>query len=620
MSRLFQARKSTITKPLNKNEIGYVFSSKFVSLLIDDIKKKKYGSYLIGGIVGTGKSSRVEIATNFAIKNPLIIHVKFSNREECINEFEKILMIELIKAIKEKEIDKESKVLSEIVESCEASLRYSVNETEQEENIREKGKKINKTQKESFGGKIGATLDRILNINIHGLSETEEEKGQNLSENKLYRNMVTRTKIQSTQLEYVYQLLDVLSNEDIIVIYDELDKIDEDILQILFAKYKTLFVEKDIFSFFVVNDIVYKKYSTSNLLQNPIYSYFMGIYYIPLLNFEEELRYSKMMFDEKHFISGLVTYYLCLGNYRIINQKYLSSYRNEKLDVVKAYVLIKAIEKMSLSYFDDFMRDMFIRKTKAAIETVIAVRNFQIIELAEEMKKEYEEAKIWPDYSLIICCIIEIMGNICPEAVIVNREIITIKGEEFINNYYFIEELIKDDRRESLSEDQKEMIQLSDMYSCKVRDCPANREIVLLSTEIIPLRVADNNSSSYREILVNLLYTNLMEKGIQVIVIRRAIGEESFYPNDFEYTGMVIVDKGSFEVAYYVNKGSTDSEKSEAIEALICEAKKLNINVAYLTATEHIDIDKDMGCIVGRYNNPFSELYEHRKVIYDKWA
>ena len=620
MSRLFQSRKRTITKPLNKNEIGYVFSSKFVSILIDDIKKKKYGSYLIGGIVGTGKSSQVEIASNFAIKNPLIIHVKFSNREECINEFEKILMIELIKAIKEKEIDKESKALSDIVELCEASLRYSVNETEQEENIREKGKKINKTQKESFGGKIGATLNRILHINTYGLSETEEEKGQNLSENKLYRNMVTRTKIQSTQLEYVYQLLDVLSNEDIIVIYDELDKIDEDILQILFAKYKALFVEKDIFSFFVVNDIVYKKYSTSNLLQNPIYSYFMGMYYIPLLNFEEELRYSKMMFDEKHFISGLVTYYLCLGNYRIINQKYLSSYSNKKLDVVKAYVLQKAIEKMSLSYFDDFMRDMFIRKTKTTIETVIAVRNFQIIELAEEMKKEYEEAKIWPDYSSIISCIIEIMGNVCSEAVIVNREIITIKGEEFINNYHFIEELIKDDRRESLSEDQKEMIQLSDMYSCKVRDCPANREIVFLSTEIIPLRVANNNPSSYREILVNLLYTNLMEKGIQVIVIRRARGEKSFYPNDFEYTGMVIVDKGSFEVAYYVNKGSTVSEKNEAIEELICEAEKLNINVAYLTATEHIDIDKDMGCIVGRYNNPYSELYEHRKVIYDKWA
>ena len=32
---------------------------------------------MIGGVVGTGKSSQVEIATNYAIKNPLIIHVKF---------------------------------------------------------------------------------------------------------------------------------------------------------------------------------------------------------------------------------------------------------------------------------------------------------------------------------------------------------------------------------------------------------------------------------------------------------------------------------------------------------------------------------------------------------------
>ena len=39
-----------------RQEIGYVYNSKVISPIIEDIKKKKYGSYLIGGVVGTGKS------------------------------------------------------------------------------------------------------------------------------------------------------------------------------------------------------------------------------------------------------------------------------------------------------------------------------------------------------------------------------------------------------------------------------------------------------------------------------------------------------------------------------------------------------------------------------------
>ena len=144
-------------------------------------------------------------------------------------------------------------------------------------------------------------------------------------------------------------------------------------------------------------------------------------------------------------------------------------------------------------------------------------------------------------------------------------------------------------------------------------------EIPYLSRDIIPLKVADNETNSYREALINILYANLLEKGVQVIVIRRERGEESYYANDFEYTGMVIVDKGTFEIAYYVERGSYDSDGKDAVDGLINEAERLGVHVARLTATERINIEKEIKCIVDRYNNPWSELYEHRKVVYQKW-
>ena len=64
-------------------------------------------------------------------------------------------------------------------------------------------------------------------------------------------------------------------------------------------------------------DVIYVNNNAKDILQNPTYSYFMGIYYVPLLSLEETFRYSKLMFGETQYITGLVSYYLCIGNYRM---------------------------------------------------------------------------------------------------------------------------------------------------------------------------------------------------------------------------------------------------------------------------------------------------------------
>lgn len=159
------------------------------------------------------------------------------------------------------------------------------------------------------------------------------------------------------------------------------------------------------------------------------------------------------------------------------------------------------------------------------------------------------------------------------------------------------------------------------MYYCGIKDYRYEKgEIPFLSDEVIPLKVANNSPQSYKEILINILYTSLMEEGVQVIVIRRARGEESFYANDYEYTGMVIVDKGCYKIAYYVDRGSYDSDRYDAVEGLIKEAERLGININYLLMTEPLNLDYEMNHVIARYNNPHSELYEHRKVVQDRWT
>lgn len=43
-------------------------------------------------------------------------------------------------------------------------------------------------------------------------------------------------------------------------------------------------------------------------------------------------------------------------------------------------------------------------------------------------------------------------------------------------------------------------------------------EIPYLSRDIIPLKVADNETNSYREALINILYANLLEKEFRLLL------------------------------------------------------------------------------------------------------
>lgn len=72
---------------------------------------------------------------------------------------------------------------------------------------------------------------------------------------------------------------------------------------------------------------------------------------------------------------------------------------------------------------------------------------------------------------------------------------------------------------EKLSLILKNSIQLSDMYSFMTKTYHRmDTEIPYLSRDIIPLKVADNETNSYREALINILYANLLEKEFRLLL------------------------------------------------------------------------------------------------------
>ncbi len=627
-STLSEARNKTVTKPLEANEVGFLYDDKTVSRIVKDLKRKKYGPYLIGGIVGTGKTSQIEIASHLAFEKPLIVHIKFYDQEEYRNEFEKILLSALIKTVRENVDSSKNSQLTSLLDLGEEMLNYKIDEVVQEKKTEGKNAKTSGTVKNSIFGKTGIGVKSLLNAESGTNFEMSGEYSRDSQKSQESGNSVTKTRIQRRLLEIIYKILMELSEYRVIIIYDELDKMNEDALEVLFSKFKELFVEKDIFSFFVVDDRIYKKYQNAALLDNPIRSYFMNIYYAPLLRMDETFRYVKRCFSEMNYMKGLVAYYLSLGNYRMLNQIYaLPGAWYDGLNLSKAYILKKVMKSLNKNYFDDYMKDLLVRKIKTVIEHIVLVRQFQVEELAAALNRGNSELEIWPDYAEIIRCVIKVLREICPGIVTENEDGITlVKCELLIDQAQEIRKSALGDRKITVDEakdnsDKKmiENIQTIDMYELGEKSlCLGTRHIEDIWEDITALEVADNNPDCYRDILVRILETTLLAPNIQVLVMRRAREETSSGFNDYEYTGMVIVEKEAYQVAYYVNRGSYDSERKGAINDLIEKAKKLQVNVCKATLLEPIDIEKEIHYVARRYNQR-SVIKEDSRLVFDDW-
>lgn len=79
-------------------------------------------------------------------------------------------------------------------------------------------------------------------------------------ENREIKKSISLTKIEHDRIKDILNIIRQLDNLNTIFIFDELDKMNIDVLESLFEKYKCLFVENNIFNFFLVDDEMYLKY------------------------------------------------------------------------------------------------------------------------------------------------------------------------------------------------------------------------------------------------------------------------------------------------------------------------------------------------------------------------
>ena len=263
---------------------------------------------------------------------------------------------------------------------------------------------------------------------------------------------------------------------------------------------------------------------------------------------------------------------------------------------------MQVIGKVDIPYLEACYIDSIIKNIKVIIEESIKLRNFVIKDFEDYLERNNVIDNVWPGKHELIYWVFDAIKHVSQEAIEIKDTYVSINATTMFNKYELFEKAALSYRKEKIEADKAYEIKLSDMYYYLREGYKLRKQITYLNSNIIPLEVAQNEPQTYEEALINLIKANLDQKNMQVIVLQRERGEESYYENDHEYTGIVVVDKGIFQVAYYVDRGSYDSDSFYALEKLINASDEYGVNVKKIKIENQIDLNKNILHIVNKYN------------------
>lgn len=331
------------------------------------------------------------------------VNIKFYSEIDSNDNFLRVVMEELIASIDKDTSIVKGEELNRKIAACKRWLYYDEDEQNIEEQEDAQGEEAKAEVATGIESNISAGVKFLLSSFFADLKArmTKEKTKVEKSENRC-KKIITRSKREENRIEQIISLINELNDVKVVLVYDELDKMNIDILETWFAKYKNLFLEKNFFNFFLVSNQMYARYSNSDFWMNPLYTCFSGIYYMKLLGFEDTLKYCCMIFSNTLYGRGLAIYYNTLGNYRLINVRTEDTYNY--FVAFKGYILKEIIKTIDELGYESHFHDILVGRVKRVIEAVTIMKDTDIEALDQNWSDTYD---VWPRCSDIKNMVIE---------------------------------------------------------------------------------------------------------------------------------------------------------------------------------------------------------------------
>jgi|GEM_PF-2104562 len=480
------------------------------------VKNCATGIYVVGGDRGSGKTTLMNSIENqstkrriqnhgfIVAKSEYFLHLNVTNKNTDLLR-ELILFLEQIYIENDEELNK--KILNRI-ENIKEKVLFDIYLEEVEEEFRGESE----TSTLSFIAGIKASISEFIFSKA-----TLESNSIKLSNNEI-RNRKIKSPRQRREeiIEEVIKLLDIFSdNFSIVVVLDELDKLDDNSLEHFVEENKIVLVESSIIFFLVVDSQKYvnlkydKKYSTlNNLIREYIF--------LPRLNWQEFI----LVVPKLLKISSLKTlqsiYYETKGNFReIIKLKkdyddyYSLGKKRSKSDSLSSknihsfQILIEIIKNEYIMDLPEVLKEIAIDFIHEVLE-IVNINSYITEQELLEIRKGYLSS------NNLLNSVLNRINEVLVDYVISNKTEKSRTLKQELAKYY----------------EPKDWLSFSKSYQC----------IELGTTEI--------------ETLYQLL--DMYYESVDGVIICKETNEDSFY--NTSYTATILISNNYMNPLAFVNK------------------------------------------------------------------
>lgn len=506
-----------------------------------DLKEVFTKNILLGGARGCGKSSLVNLAADF--EQNLVVKIDCSIVDEdtdllilIANELKKILDSNKI-PLGSKQSTEINRLMNEITFTTTNVYRLSVLDGIQE----------NSESIADFLTEVGMSLkwinfksniqDRIKEALVSKKEKTEE----------LLQQRITACFERKTAFGLLIDKINEASKKKLILIFDEIDKHNEEFLDKVFDKYKSFFTSGKSTNIFLCNISQYYYIKCGNAFDN-IDVYFDKKYFLRAASFS---LFKNILYNEICSPVALeISYFLSQGIFRNVYAEIEEGKSNVFL-MLKAKYYIRLVEFVNnCEEFDDFIKEVLISIFNKILKSGLIANQINLNTLKQICSEEFSMFKniLLEKRTLYILKSHAANGE---NWIVLNGNKITVDFNEFKEEYKKeLNPIVNNQNSSSYwknprKEIEGELNELSVINHRKLKDLNSG-QIVLRNSAEFEFYLIEDSSESHNDIIKTLIF----EKEIKAFITVKKKNSMGY-----EYGYIIFIDssiKGR-HVLYYDN-------------------------------------------------------------------
>lgn len=605
-------RKGNIIEPITAEQEGFFYiteeTKKQICELQRLIREDIYGCYLISGMRGVGKTSFINVALSslnykYTDKKPVLIRINATQIRKVEDLFG--VMIEEFLRVNNSQDDQEWKKLIKGLKDIDKVNRGEL--IIQEKISCKRGESSEDTDTVTKRGKISMGLKMCFfksNVFLRG----EDQKVSSIQEEKY----IEKTD-QYQQKISAYEMFKEWLNKfeecryRLIVVIDEIDKCKSSFMEEMFAQYKELLTNYKLFCFFASDEKTMKRCMDTEC---DIYStYFIKKFYLPLLSYEETMRYCFGYYCEEKISTVDIIYYLTLGNTRAINIKYKTHFSFNFFNIADVVLLYKArlfrciLDHIKYVYDMEDTRmikiDLLKRDVKNIIEYIFDKDGCKIFDVMSFYEKN--KSNSYPHAQDILQYVKDYKDELGIQILNVSAEEIHVVFNKdwhinaWMNKLYFRYE--DEDMMEYDNEINVE--KLYPFFDKKYYHFSQG------GGPIGVIKLGNNEPYAYEKAMEHLLISNIFSICNVIWIKRVRDGGETWY-KDKEYSVLIVLDMGIGKRYIYYNEGGSYSSEGRAyVDEFVKRLTNLNVKCTERT----YDRGETIGYIIEQIKRELEEGY-----------